>query len=69
MSTAKAVIESLPTPQLRGLPSRKAATAERVSKIRDLATALLDEAESLIMTMALAEVSSTFENLSLKSRG
>jgi hypothetical protein len=47
MSTAKAVIESLPTPQLRGLPSRKAASAERVSKIRDLATGLLDEAESL----------------------
>ena len=68
MSTAKAVIESLPTPQLRGLPSRKAATTERVSKIRDLATALLDEAESLEHDNGLAEMSSTFENLSLKSK-
>ena len=69
MSTAKSVlVESLSTPTLRGLPSRKAATAERVSKIRDLATALLDEAESLDHDRALAEASATFENLSLKSR-
>lgn len=69
MSTAKAaLVESISTPQLRGLPSRKAAPAERVSKIRDLAMALLDEAESLDHDNALAEVSATFENLSLKSR-
>ena len=69
MSTAKAaLVESISTPPLRGLPSRKAANAERVSKIRDLATALLDEAESLDHDNALAEVSATFENLSLKSR-
>lgn len=69
MSTAKAaLVESISTPQLRGLPSRKAATGERVSKIRDLATALLDEAESLDHDNALAEVSATFENLSLTSR-
>ncbi|HJZ79274.1 MAG TPA: helix-turn-helix domain-containing protein [Pyrinomonadaceae bacterium] len=69
MSTAKAVlVESLSTPTLRGLPTRKAASAERISKIRDLATALLDEAESLDHDNALAEVSATFENLSLKSR-
>ena len=73
MSTAKAALvdaiaESVSTPQLRGLPSRKVATAERVSKIRDLANALLDEAESLDHDHALAEVSATFENLSLKSQ-
>lgn len=68
MSTAKAVIESLPSPALRGLPSRRAAATERVSKIRELATALLDEAESLDHDHALAEVSATFENLNLKSR-
>ena len=69
MSTAKAaLVESISTPQLRGLPSRKAATAERVSKIRDLATALLDEAESLDHDNSLAEFSATFENLRLNSR-
>jgi transcriptional regulator with GAF, ATPase, and Fis domain len=69
MSTAKAaLVESISTPQLRGLPSRKTASAERVSKIRDLAMALLDEAESLDHDNALAEVSATFENLSLKSQ-
>lgn len=71
MSTAKSILaDSLPTsaPSLRGLPSRKAATAERVSKIRDLATALLDEAESLDHDHAISEVSATLENLNLKSR-
>ena len=69
MSTAKAaLVESISTAQLRGLPSRKADTGERVSKIRDLAMALLDEAESLDPDHALAEVSATVENLSLKSR-
>lgn len=69
MSTAKAaLVDTISTAQLRGLPSRKVATSERVSKIRDLANALLDEAESLDHDNALAEVSATFENLSLKSR-
>jgi len=67
MSTAKAVLDSIPTAPLRGLPSRKAANAERVSKIRDLATALLDEAESLEHENGLAEASASYENLSLKS--
>lgn len=69
MSTAKAaLVESISPGQLRGLPSRRAASAERVSKIRDLANALLDEAESLNHDNALAEVSAGLENLSLKSR-
>ena len=42
--------------------------AERVSNIRDLATALLAEAESLYRDDALAEVSSGFESLRMNSR-
>lgn len=69
MSTAKAaLVDTITTAQLRGLPSRRVGNSERVSKIRDLANALLDEAESLDHDNALAEVSATFENLSLKSR-
>jgi hypothetical protein len=63
MSTAKAVIESLPTPQLRGLPTRKAATAERVFENSGTWQPLwLDEAESLDHDNGLAECLSTFEN-------
>jgi DNA-binding NtrC family response regulator len=67
MSTAKALVESISKPQLRGLPSRKAAATERLNKIRDLASSLLDEAESLDHENALAETSATVENLDVKS--
>ena len=68
MSTAKATFfETVATSQLRGLPSRKAGAAERLGKIRDLASSLLDEAESLDHENSLAEMSSAVENLNLKS--
>src|SRR2546421_10974178 len=68
MSTANSVlVESISKPQLRGLPSRKAVGAERLEKIRELATELLDQAESLDHENALAETSATVENLNLKA--
>jgi len=59
MSTAKAaIIESIPKPRLRGLPRpRKAPATERLEKIKEMAAALLDEAESLDHEHALAESS------------
>src|SRR6267154_5441059 len=69
MSTSQAAIaETISKHQLRGLPSRKAAATERLNKIRDLASALMDEAKSLDHENGLAEASATVENLSLKSR-
>ena len=69
MSTSQAaIVDTVSKPQLRGLPSRKAAAAERLNKIRDLALALMDEAKSLDHENGLAEASATIENLSLKSR-
>jgi DNA-binding NtrC family response regulator len=69
MSTSQAVIvDTISKPKLRGLPSRKAAATERLNKIRDLASALMDEAKSLEHENGLAEASATIENLSLKSR-
>ena len=68
MSTAKAaLVGSITKTQLRALPSRKAAASERLNKIRDLASSLLDEAESLDHENALAEASATVENLNVKS--
>ena len=68
MSTAKAaLIGSIAKPQLRGLPSRRAAASERLNKIRDLAASLLDEAETLDHENALAETSATIENLNVNS--
>ena len=70
MSTAKAaIIESLSKPKLRGLPSRprKAQTTERLEKIKEMAAALLDEAESLDHENALAEASSTVDNMTNKT--
>src|SRR2546430_16991751 len=69
MSTTQAVlVETISKPQLRGLPSRKAAAAERLNKIRDLASALMEEAKSLDHENGLAETSATVENLNLKSK-
>jgi DNA-binding NtrC family response regulator len=68
MSTAKAaLIGSITKSQLRALPSRKAAASERLSKIRNLASSLLDEAETLDHENALAEASATVDNLNLNS--
>jgi DNA-binding NtrC family response regulator len=70
MSTAKAaIIESLSKPKLRGLSSRprKAPTTERLEKIKEMAAALLDEAESLDHENALAEASATVNNLTRKT--
>jgi len=70
MSTAKAaIIESLSKPKLRGLPSRprKAPTTERLEKIKEMAAALLDEAESLDHENALAEASATVNKLTDKT--
>lgn len=66
MSTAKAVIiESISRTRLRGLPSRprKAATTDRVEKIKEMAAALLDEAESLDHEHELAESSAAVNSL------
>ncbi|HEY0348137.1 MAG TPA: helix-turn-helix domain-containing protein [Pyrinomonadaceae bacterium] len=69
MSTSQAaIVETISKHQLRGLPSRKAPAAERLNKIRDLASALMDEAKSLDHENGLAETSATIENLNLKSR-
>ena len=66
MGTAKAaIIEALSKPKLRGLPSRprKAAATERLEKIKEMAAALLNEAESLNHENALAETSENINSL------
>lgn len=69
MSTAKAaIVDSISKGRLRGLPSRQAAPAERLEKIKDMASALLQEAESLDHENALAETSATVDNLNVRSR-
>jgi DNA-binding NtrC family response regulator len=70
MSTAKAaIVESISKRPLRGLPSRlrREAPAQRLENIKDMATALLQEAESLDHENALAEASATVGNLNLRS--
>ncbi|PYS44343.1 MAG: hypothetical protein DMF71_04050 [Acidobacteria bacterium] len=70
MSTAKAaIVESISKRRLRGLPSRarKHSPAERLERIREMAGALLEEAESLDHDNALAETTATVENLNLES--
>jgi DNA-binding NtrC family response regulator len=69
MSTAKAaIVESISKGRLRGLPSRKVAPADRLEKIKDMASALLQEAESLAHGNALAEASNAVEDLNERSR-
>ena len=68
MSTNQAaLLDSIAKPQLRGLPSRKAVAADRLNKIREMASALIEEAELLEHENGLAETSATVENLNLKS--
>jgi len=69
MSTNQAaLLDALSKPQLRGLPSRKAVAADRLNKIREMASALIEEAELLEHENGLAEATATVENLNLKSR-
>jgi len=68
MSTARAVVvESISKRKLRGLPSRlrKVSPSERLNTIREMAQALIDEAESLDREHALAEIPAA--KLDLKS--
>jgi len=70
MSTAKAaIVESISQGRLRGLPSRtqNAAPEGRLEKIKEMASALLREAESLEHENGLAEASATIETLSARS--
>lgn len=68
MSTAKAVIvESISRRRLRALPSRKATPAARLERIKELASYLLEEAESLDHENALAEALATVDRLEMNS--
>jgi DNA-binding NtrC family response regulator len=67
-TTQAALLDSISKPQLRGLPSRKIVAAERLNKIREMASALIEEAELLEHENGMAEASATAENLNLKSR-
>ena len=68
MSAVKsAIVETISKGRLRGLPSRKVAPADRLEKIKNMASALLQEAESLSHGNALAEASAAVENLNEKS--
>ena len=71
MSTAKAaIIESIARRRLRAVPSRarKPAPSQRLEKIKEMATALLDEAASLDHENALQEATATIGNLNPSSR-
>lgn len=70
MGTAKAaIVESISRRHLRGLPSRprKASTSQRLEKIREMASALAEAAESLEGEQALAEAYATPNTLDIKS--
>jgi len=68
MSTAKAaILDSISKRRLRGLPSRmrmrKPMPSERLEKIKEMATALLDEAATLNHENALTEANATIGSL------
>ena len=67
MSTAKAVVESISGRRLVGLRSRNEAPSQRLERIREMATLLLDEAASLERETALAEASAVPNKLDLNS--
>jgi len=70
MSTAKAaIVESISKQRLRGLPSRlrKGTAAQRLQKIKEMATAVVREAETLDHENGLAEASAAVQNLNLGS--
>lgn len=71
MSTAKAaIVESMNEPRLRGLPSRteRVPPVRRLEKIRDMASALLNEAASLQHEGSLAEASAAVSSLDENSK-
>ena len=70
MSTAKAaIIESISKRRLRSVPRmRKQAPSQRLEKIKEMATALLNEAASLDHENALQESTATIETLNASSR-
>ena len=71
MSTAKAaVVASINKRHLRGLPTRtrRGQRSRRVEKIREMASALLEEAASLEHESKMAEMSATAETLNEDSR-
>lgn len=66
MSTAKAaVVDSINKRHLRGLPTRtrRVQPARRAEKIREMASALLEEAASLEHESGMAEVTAAVETL------
>ena len=70
MNTAKAnIVESMPKRGLHGLPSRlqKAPATARLERIRKMAGALLQEAESLDREQGLAEALAAPNGLDLES--
>ena len=67
MSTAKAVVESISGRRLVGLPSRSEGAPQRLERIREMATVLLDEAASLEREASLAEASAAPNKLDLNS--
>lgn len=71
MSTAKAaIVESISKRRLRAVPSRarRPAPAQRLEKIKEMATALFDEAATLDYEQALSDANTTIENLHPSSR-
>ena len=66
-TTQAALLDTISKPPLRGLPSRKAQATERLNKIREMASALMEEADLLEHENGLAETSAVVENLNLKS--
>lgn len=67
MSTAKAaLVESIDKRHLRGLPSRNRTgqSSQRLKKIREMASALIEEAAALQHDSELAQTSATLASLS-----
>jgi transcriptional regulator with PAS, ATPase and Fis domain len=68
MSTAKAaLVESINKRHLRGLPSRGRThhTAERLKKIREMASDLIDQASALEHEAELADANATISGLGI----
>ena len=70
MSTSKAaIVESINKTHLRGLPSRvrPANPVQRLKKIRDMASALLEETASLQHENRMAQAAAAVESVNLES--
>ena len=71
MSTAKAaIVESINKRHLRGLPSRMRTgqSSQRLKKIREIASALIDEAAALQHETELAQTFATVASLGQKAK-